>query len=367
MAVVDPSPGAAGRLLSTTLPPNSVIKSPRKGGQLWHRELLRTNGPEEVVLSEFPVKYVVGSGAHSRTYVVEADGFLIESPVTWYESRKAWDMSPGYHGPDQIGFQRPVMEGCLYCHAGRSEAIRPTVNRMRLDELALGCERCHGPASLHVERQKERQRLAKGPTGETDYTIVNPAHLSRDLAEAVCQQCHSERRSHRAQSRPETVGFSSWVCRCKTSSRFMCTTEEEHSDDGGRPRPADALEPLLSGVQDLFLFDLPQPSWRTGGRGAHGLLQLRFVRAVTNQNSAGCDPSARRSKESPDNNCVQCHMPRSKTDIPHLAFTHHRVGIHDAPTMEPKVGSQAAKLKPFLDLRGPATSTENCRWAKATA
>lgn len=24
----------------------------------------------------------------------------------------------------------------------------------------------------------------------TDFTIVNPAHLSRDLAESVCQQCH---------------------------------------------------------------------------------------------------------------------------------------------------------------------------------
>ena len=61
------------------------------------------------------------------------------------------------------------------------------------------------------------------------------------------------------------------------------------------------------------------------------------------------DPQ-RRSKESPDNNCVQCHMPRSKTDIPHLAFTPHRVGIHDAPTTEPRVESRPAKLKPFLDF-----------------
>src|SRR5262245_33908319 len=32
----------------------------RKDGRLWHRELLLTREPDEVVLSEFPLKYVVG-------------------------------------------------------------------------------------------------------------------------------------------------------------------------------------------------------------------------------------------------------------------------------------------------------------------
>src|SRR5256885_12706042 len=41
---------------------------------------------------------------------------------------------------------------------------------------------------------------------------------------------------------------------------------------------------------------------------------------------------ARRAKESAGNDCVHCHMPQSKTDIPHLAFTHHPVGIHSANT-----------------------------------
>jgi hypothetical protein len=55
----------------------------RRDGRLWHRELLLADGPDEVVLSEFPVKYVVGSGHHSLTYLVETDGFLVESPITW--------------------------------------------------------------------------------------------------------------------------------------------------------------------------------------------------------------------------------------------------------------------------------------------
>ena len=39
------------------------------------------------------------------------------------------------------------------------------------------------------------------------------------------------------------------------------------------------------------------------------------------------DPEAR-TRKSPDNECVACHMPTSATEIPHLAFTHHRIGIH---------------------------------------
>jgi hypothetical protein len=68
----------------------------RSGSQLWHRELLLTQGTDEVLLAEHPLKYVVGSGRHSRTYVVEIDGFLTESPATWYSSKKAWGISPGY-------------------------------------------------------------------------------------------------------------------------------------------------------------------------------------------------------------------------------------------------------------------------------
>src|SRR5262249_46486789 len=145
---------------------------------------------EEVVLSDYPLKYVVGSGRHSLTYLVEADGFLVESPVTWYTSKKQWGMSPGYDQPVHLGFERPADEGCLICHAGRAEAVEGSWHRMRVTEAAIGCERCHGPGSLHVERHTGPDGgAAKPPTG-TDNTIVNPAHLPRELAEAVCQQCH---------------------------------------------------------------------------------------------------------------------------------------------------------------------------------
>jgi predicted CXXCH cytochrome family protein len=58
----------------------------------------------------------------------------------------------------------------------------------------------------------------------------------------------------------------------------------------------------------------------------------------------------RRERESPGNDCVQCHMPRGKTDIPHFAFAHHRIGIHEA---RPDAGAEppeGTELRPFFDL-----------------
>jgi predicted CXXCH cytochrome family protein len=57
-----------------------------------------------------------------------------------------------------------------------------------------------------------------------------------------------------------------------------------------------------------------------------------------------------RERESPDNNCVHCHMPRSPTEIPHLAFTHHRIGIHKPAAEAPPLSARPGVLRPFLDV-----------------
>ena len=76
------------------IPPRTArhgIRAPRRSGntrwpvrygQSWHKEFLLGSG-KDTLLTEYPVKYVVGSGEHARTYLVEAEGFLVESPVTW--------------------------------------------------------------------------------------------------------------------------------------------------------------------------------------------------------------------------------------------------------------------------------------------
>src|SRR5262249_27696291 len=47
--------------------------------------------------------------------------------------------------------------------------------------------------------------------------------------------------------------------------------------------------------------------------------------------ACGLKPEERVRKD-PSDNCIACHMPRGNTDIPHIAFTHHRIGKHTVGT-----------------------------------
>src|SRR5262249_20665908 len=132
------------------------------------------------------IKYRIGSGNVAHTYVAEDDGFLVESPVTWYANRRMWDMSPGFDKAKHSSFQRAVNQECLYCHTGRVTCIDSSRERLAIHELAIGCERCHGPGSLHVARHARAGSALDSP----DDTIVNPKRLDRELGEAICQQCH---------------------------------------------------------------------------------------------------------------------------------------------------------------------------------
>lgn len=315
----------------------------RKDGQMWHRELLLTGPTEEVVLSEYPVRYVVGSGHHSLTYLVEVDGFLVESPVTWYASRKGWWMSPGYDNPHQSGFDRATGEGCLICHAGQSEAVGGSLHRMHVGEAAIGCERCHGPGALHVERHTGRS----SPTGGVDYTIVNPAHLSRELGEAICQQCHLR-------------ASATIVSRGRKPSDFRPGLPLQDFRQDYTLEVADAPMTVVGHVDQMHRSRCYQGSDTLTCLSCHNPHAEPRPAERSDYYNGVCQNCHRperctvderkRQKESPDNNCIHCHMPQSATEIPHLAFTHHRIGVHDRAKEATPAQSGRGVLRSFLDL-----------------
>lgn len=314
----------------------------RKDGRLWHRESLLAGGAAETVLNDVPVKYVVGSGAHAQTFLAEIDGFLVESPITWYAARRAWNMSPGFDRPEHAGFQRGVGETCLYCHAGRAEAVERSYHRMKMDEPAIGCERCHGPGELHVRRHAPPPgRHAKGAA---DDTIVNPARLPRALAEAVCQQCHLQAGA--------TV-----TARGRKPGDFRPGLPLEEFRHDYRLEVADVPVKVVGHAEQLRLSRCYQASDMTcltchnPHHEPEPPQRDEHYRAVclSCHKPAECkvDPT-RRERESPDNRCVQCHMPRAATEVAHVAFTHHRIGKQFQSAEAPV--SQAGELKPVLPL-----------------
>jgi hypothetical protein len=68
--------------------------------------------------------------------------------------------------------QRPTGPLCDGCHS-----VNYDIKTKKVTEWNVGCEKCHGPGSLHVQ----------DPSAAT---IVNPAKLDYRHANDVCIQCH---------------------------------------------------------------------------------------------------------------------------------------------------------------------------------
>jgi len=295
----------------------------RQAGQFRHEEVVSDDKGKEIARVDLPIKYLIGSGNFCRSYLVEVDGFLHESPLTWYTARKEWGMSPGYDFPQHHSFERPISTGCLNCHAGRVETVGGSGRKHTLHEHAIGCERCHGPGSLHAEGHRNGQ-IKKGAE---DWTIVQPAKLSRPLLESICAECHLN-------------GVAAVSVRGRLPTDFR----------PGRP---------LTDYRVDYKFDTGSDQMTVVGH----IEQLRQSACYQKSNELTCitchDPHAReklkdpvavfreqclnchadkpcslaeveRRKKQPADNCVACHMPRGDTDIPHIAFTHHRIGRHVA-------------------------------------
>ncbi len=135
----------------------------RQNGRLRHQEFLIGDGTnEDLLLCDFPVSHTIGSGNNSRSYLVEKDGFLYESPITWYTSKKGYSISPGYDALNHPSFSRIVDGECLKCHAGQFESVSADNGRLKLHEQRIGCENCRGPGSQHVALRSSLNETAGG-------------------------------------------------------------------------------------------------------------------------------------------------------------------------------------------------------------
>jgi hypothetical protein len=126
------------------------------------------------------VGYVIGSGSHAFGYIVQVGDHLFQSPLSYYTTRRIWDMAPGYEQSTDPDFSRPVTPECLSCHADQPRPVPNTLNSYQsppFEGTAIQCDRCHGSAASHL----------KNPVPGT---IVNPAKLPQAARDSVCEQCH---------------------------------------------------------------------------------------------------------------------------------------------------------------------------------
>src|SRR5262249_45187779 len=98
----------------------------QRGGKVFHRAERDLAGKPFLAI-EAEAAYAMGSGARGRSSLVHRDGFLFQSPVSWFSQQSRWDLSPGYTG-DRL-FDRPIVPLCLFCHCNDARPVSGTNNR----------------------------------------------------------------------------------------------------------------------------------------------------------------------------------------------------------------------------------------------
>lgn len=330
----------------------------RQGGEVRHRESIRLPGGDILPLADFPVRFEIGSGNHAKSYLIEDDGFLVESPISWYAMHDQWELSPGYV-EHYAGFGRPVYAECLECHVGQVAPADKESFRFEIHEQSIGCERCHGPGASHVEQQL----AAAGSSNATGPTIVHPAKLSRELNEAICAQCHlhSDATAHvRGRDlhdfRPGLRIRDFRIDYALADEERKLMTVDGHMEQLHLSKCYTASETLT-----CTTCHNPHDSPSREEAVAH---YRRKCLTCHDRHGCGLELAVRQQRQ-PADDCAACHMPQVPTDISHTAFTHHRIAVHedhvpDGPVVRDAT-ARTAKLVPLVDVSHlPAVEQRRC-------
>ena len=261
-------------------------------------------------VSTYHIDYVIGSGTHANGYLVNLDGHLFQSPVAFYKSRNAYDLAPGYEKTQDPDFNRPVAEGCVFCHAGTELHVKGTENEFRAPVFpaeGITCERCHGPSERH---------LADPRAG----TIVNPSELEPAARDSVCEQCHLMGAARVLNPGREFRDF-------QPGQKLESTFTTYH----------DALPPGTPAKEFKVISHVEQLAMSVCARRSQGRLWCGTCHDPHNQpiepeqyyrlRCLSCHTEAfPKAHPTSASNCISCHMPRRDAqDGGHTAFTDHRI------------------------------------------
>jgi Cytochrome c554 and c-prime len=246
-----------------------------------------------------PIRWMFGQ--HSQTWVLEKDGHLYESLVSYFPREQVLATTPGdkkivpHTVMEAMGRPLPFWESrsCFNCHATNAVAGQ----KLTLDKLTpgLGCERCHEGALQHLTD------AANGnfKTRPKSLKLMNAEDVSN-----FCGQCHRTwdtvvRNNWKG---PAFVRFQPY--RLNNSKCFI----------GNDPRISCLAchDPHKPVNHNLSFYD-------SKCLACHGDAHVSTASVSTTPVIKQC-PVAK-------TNCVSCHMPKVDRPGDHQSFTDHLIRI----------------------------------------
>ncbi len=238
-----------------------------------------------------PIRWTFG--LNSQTYVLEHEGRLYESRVSYYSGITGLDITMGdrtSHPHDIVeAMGRPISDvearACFNCHATRALSG----DRIQFDSLIPGvqCEHCHASASLHAQAISQ---------GKTESMPKKPGRMEAEEVSTFCGRCH---RSFADVMQGSVTG--------KINVRFQpYRLEKSRCFDGvdNRISCIGCHDPHRELVRDARAYD-------PNCLACHGMKGARAAKSCPVSKS----------------DCVGCHMPKTELPGSHRTFTDHYIRV----------------------------------------
>jgi predicted CXXCH cytochrome family protein len=305
-------------------PMANVVRDPRE-----HPDAITPNLATNNVSPKFTkdqIAFVYGSIWKQRYFTKIGDDYFPE-PAQWDVTNKVWrpymvangtDWWATFYPPDNM--KRPTGPTCDGCHS-----VDYDIQTKQAAEWNVGCERCHGPGSAHVEHA-------------TRGNILNPARMDYVQATDTCIQCHS-------QGRPLTnpiegkyydwpVGYhvglnlrDYWQLEEHTLGQLSFTHFPDGTAHKNRMQGNDFTQSVMY-RRGVTCFDC---------HNVHGTENYAQLRKPANQICLDCHgPNSRNGPRtatlaahthhkdgSAGSECVACHMPKIEVTIPNVFVRAH--------------------------------------------
>jgi predicted CXXCH cytochrome family protein len=305
-------------------PMANVVRDPREHPEAIIPDLATNNISKKFTKED--IAFVYGSVWKQRYFTKIGDDYFPE-PAQWDVTNHVWkpyfvakgtDWWEPFYPPDNT--KRPTGPTCDGCHS-----VDYNIQTKKVAEWNVGCEKCHGPGSEHVEHA-------------TRGNILNPSRMEYVAANDTCVQCHSQ---GRPLTSPIEGGYYDWPVGYHVGQNLRDYWQLEdhklgeqsftHFADGtahkNRMQGNDFVQSVMY-RRGVTCFDC---------HDVHGTDNYAQLRKPVDKICLDChEPGSRNGPRtatleehthhktgSTGSQCVACHMPKIETTIPGVFVSAH--------------------------------------------